>query len=507
MVTSRICELNTIGEPLKKWLTLLSGPNWIHGTDQNPILALAEETATTTFHPEGESSSVYDEHGKLLEKQKATKHSQLVWDIIGNAFKHSNQESASIPQERSLMDYFRSSLKDQKLDEASSTLVLQMARIWGDYIGDPIEKQSLKYLWLEECIDGGTYSQSMRHTATLTALENLFVANTYKPILDRIAKSALTEAELHLSTKVTKVASNTKPDPDHPYRVAVSTNTNDTPLLYDEVVVTAPLGYLKRNLSIFSPPLPNNLTRAINHISYGRLEKVYITFPTAYWTQPHPTATTNTFFTNFLHPTYAAAQNPSSWSLECVSLAALPPPCAHPTLLFYLHGPCATHVTSLITTLPPTAPEYYARLNAFFAPYYALLPHYSATSASCIPAAFLATNWQNDELAGWGSYSNFQVALGEERVELDGDIEALRWGVPGRGVWFAGEHTAPFVALGTVTGAYWSGEKVAGRILRGYGVLGEGEGDVEDGKEGLGGVDKGEGEGEGTSIGAGLVGL
>lgn len=53
------------------------------------------------------------------------------------------------------MDYFHSSIKEKDLDSDSSTLVLQMARIWGDFIGDPIEKQSLKYLWLEECIDGG----------------------------------------------------------------------------------------------------------------------------------------------------------------------------------------------------------------------------------------------------------------------------------------------------------------------------------------------------------------
>ena len=403
------------------------------------------------------------------------------------------------------MDYFLSSLKDQKLGEASSSLVLQMARIWGDYIGDPIEKQSLKYLWLEECIDGGIYSPPIPYTAMLTALENLFVANTYKPILDRIAKSALTEAELHLSTKVTKVASNTNLDPDHPYCIAVSTNTNDTPLLYDEVVVTAPLGYLKRNLSIFSPPLPNQLTRAIDHISYGRLEKVYITFPAAYWSTNQPTAATNSFFTNFLHPTYAKEQNPSAWSLECVSLAALPTGHAHPTLLFYIHGPCAAYVTSLINNLPPTAPEYYARLNAFFAPYYALLPHYSATSPSCVPAAFLATNWQNDELAGYGSYSNFQVASSGEQVLLDSDIEALRYGAPERRVWFAGEHTAPFVALGTVTGAYWSGEAVARRILRGYGMADGGEVEVGviggDGEVGKGG------EGKGAGFGAGLVGL
>lgn len=39
-----------------------------------------------------------------------------------------------------------------------------------------------------------------------------------------------------------------------------------------------------------------------------------------------------------------------------------------------------------------------------------------------------------------------------------------------RGIWFAGEHTAPFVALGTTTGAYWSGERAAGQICDAYGL-------------------------------------
>jgi hypothetical protein len=44
----------------------------------------------------------------------------------------------------------------------------------------------------------------------------------------------------------------------------------------------------------------------------------------------------------------------------------------------------------------------------------------------------------------------------------------MREGLPSRGLWFAGEHTAPFVALGTVTGAYWSGESVGQRIAKAY---------------------------------------
>lgn len=71
----------------------------------------------------------------------------------------------------------------------------------------------------------------------------------------------------------------------------------------------------------------------------------------------------------------------------------------------------------------------------------------------------------NDNLAGNGSYSNFPTGL----EQGDKDIEVMREGIPGRGIWFAGEHTSPFVAIGTVTGAYWSGEGVAKRIAEAYG--------------------------------------
>lgn len=71
------------------------------------------------------------------------------------------------------------------------------------------------------------------------------------------------------------------------------------------------------------------------------------------------------------------------------------------------------------------------------------------------------TAWQFDELAGNGSYCNFQVGI----KEADKDVEAIRHGVPERRLWFAGEHTAPFEELGTAAGAYMSGEAVALRII------------------------------------------
>ena len=301
--------------------------------------------------------------------------------------------------------------------------------------------------------------------------ENLFLASTYKSILDLIAKSALAKAELKLSTKVTAFKSNIQSG--QPPSVTITTASNDT-VDFDEVIVTCPLGWLKRNVSSFSPVLPPHITTAIKHISYGRLEKVYIMFPSAFWLSRDSKGTATAFFSQFLPPKYASDQNPERWTTECVSLASLPGPCAHPTLLFYFHGPCAQHVTSLIHGLDPASEEYFSRLDAFFQPYYSLLPDYSTSSPDCEPSGIFVTDWQNDEFAGFGSYTTFQASdpAKDGEVQLDRDIEALREGCPERGLWFAGEHTAPFVALGTVTGAYWSGEGVAKRVAEVYGLGG-----------------------------------
>lgn len=279
-------------------------------------------------------------------------------------------------------------------------------------------------------------------------------------------------------------------------------------------MVTAPLGYLKRNLSTFSPSLPDHLSKAISQTSYGRLEKVYVTFSTAYWSQSSLHEKGNAFFTHFLHPTYASKQNPKGWNMDCASLAELPGSTAQPTLLFYMHGECAEHIISLINGLEPDSPEYYNRLQPFFEPYYSRLPNYSALSKFCTPVGFLATNWQNDEYAGFGSYTNFQISHKDNAILLDENIKIMRNGAPERNIWLAGEHTAPFVALGTVTGAYLAGDSVAKRILSAYGIADEEErqdmAEVNEdqvyGEESRK-ADNEEAPVDGTSHGAGVVGL
>lgn len=131
-----------------------SGPNWIHGTDHNPILDLAVETNTTTYSI-GERQSVLDSQGKLMNATKATEYSELVWGIIADAFKYSNEDSASTPPNKSLMDYFKEKVREKDLGEDEQKVILQMAQMWGAFVGEPVDRQSLKFFWLEECIEGG----------------------------------------------------------------------------------------------------------------------------------------------------------------------------------------------------------------------------------------------------------------------------------------------------------------------------------------------------------------
>lgn len=116
---------------------------------------LAKATDTTTFHPEGESTAAIDENGQPMTEEKLNYHNEIMWGIIQSGFEYSNQHSSSISQSRSLLDFFMTTIKEKGFDVDTSKLVVQLARIWGNFVGDVIEKQSLKYLWLEECIEGG----------------------------------------------------------------------------------------------------------------------------------------------------------------------------------------------------------------------------------------------------------------------------------------------------------------------------------------------------------------
>jgi hypothetical protein len=158
------------------------GPNWIHGTSSNPILDLAKLTKT----PVGAwdtRSYLFDEHGELFPLEEGEGYSRIMWDIILDAFRHSEKHSADISPDESLFDFFKIKIL-QVIPETDSDferkreLVLKMAELWGAFVGSPITRQSLKFFWLEECIEGGKSRGSEgveNHVSKLTYLDRELV--------------------------------------------------------------------------------------------------------------------------------------------------------------------------------------------------------------------------------------------------------------------------------------------------------------------------------------------
>lgn len=91
-----------------------------------------------------------------------------------------------------------------------------------------------------------------------------------------IAAPALAAADIKLNSRVTDIVYQL----DDKSKVKIEVEGGQR-LLFDEVVVTTPLGWLKRHTDAFNPPLPTRLTQAINSIGYGCLEKVLAVPPFA----------------------------------------------------------------------------------------------------------------------------------------------------------------------------------------------------------------------------------
>lgn len=141
-----------------------------------------------------------------------------MWGIILQAFKYSEENTSTIDPEISLYDFIIEKVTEKYPDSLKHgnqrRVLLQMAEIWGGFVGSPVARQSLKFLWLEECVTGGAFDiplRSIQETGSFYTdfgpSENLFCAGTYRKILARIAEPALKAATIKLSTKVTHIKS------------------------------------------------------------------------------------------------------------------------------------------------------------------------------------------------------------------------------------------------------------------------------------------------------------
>jgi Flavin containing amine oxidoreductase len=101
--------------------------------------------------------------------------------------------------------------------------------------------------------------------------EELIVASTFASILDEVKKVPISTADMKLGKKVSHIE--TQERGMQASGVTVVTEDGNRQF-FDGVVMTTPLGWLKRNKEGFMPSLDRRLLKAIDSISVGHLEKV-----------------------------------------------------------------------------------------------------------------------------------------------------------------------------------------------------------------------------------------
>jgi polyamine oxidase len=193
------------------------------------------------------------------------------------------------------------------------------------------------------------------------------------------------------------------------------------------VVVTVPLGVLKRGVPRFSPALPQDRLAAIERLGFGRFEKVALRFDQPFWRAagwPHV----------MIFP--SNPEEPTVWAIGLDAFGA------GPVLVFFMFHSAAGRMLAGTTD---EAARWVLDLLA------------EAIGEPCpAPTQVAVTSWANDRYAG-GAYSHIPPGADPSDADMLGEP------IGGR-LLFAGEHTLSS-RIAYADGAMTSGIREAKRLL------------------------------------------
>ena len=212
-------------------------------------------------------------------------------------------------------------------------------------------------------------------------------------------------------------------------KVNVSTKDGTT-YTADKVIVTVPLGVLQSGSINFNPPLSQSKTQAIQRLGYGTMDKLWLEFEEAFWTNDK-----NMDWINYV------SDNPGVF----VQTLNVDKYFKKPLIVMFNVGDAAMQYSEL------TDQEVLENAMSIIRKWYPNAPDY---------LRYARTNWSKDEFAQ-GSYSYIKVGGSTSDCDAYSEFESTQ-GL----VFFAGEATTCDL-LGTVTGAYISGVDAANFAIYG----------------------------------------
>lgn len=217
--------------------------------------------------------------------------------------------------------------------------------------------------------------------------------------------------------------------------------------LADRVIVTVPLGVLKKNAIEFRPALPASKQAGIAKLWFGNLVKVGLLFDSTWWND----AQTHYFGLAQDNGGGTAGLRSAEKFTYFLNTAAVGS--GRPVLFTFAFGISATEVESWTDD------------QVWAAVYKNLVAVFNGVEGVVVPTtkpAMWRSNWGSNELFGGVYASN---PPGVSLKDWENVAKQMPYG--SGGVSFAGEHTN-HDSRGTVHGAFWSGQRAACEVLSAY---------------------------------------
>ncbi|WP_420590117.1 flavin monoamine oxidase family protein [Bacterioplanoides sp.] len=218
------------------------GASWIHGINGNPVYDLAQQLNLDTVATDYDNIVRYDHSGKQTQLNELE------------------------------VEQFFSSLNRQGIQNPDSAIAELAAQ--ADTAGlSPQQRNYLINTTLEHEYSGS--SQSLSFAALQEGEEysggDVIFPQGYAQIINHLQQGL----NIQLQQAVKQI--NYQED-----QVIVSTSQQQE-FRADKVLVTVPLGVLKKRVIQFNPVLPESKLSAIDRLGMGTLNKVYLKFPSNFW--------------------------------------------------------------------------------------------------------------------------------------------------------------------------------------------------------------------------------
>lgn len=372
------------------------GASWVHGVQHNPVMQMARRYGCDVEPTDYRKLALYDGSGKLA---KAVRNEALEFE----GWLTSWCERLCYKHPRKKSDVSVAAAMAQDIDRGKTRIKLADMRIfdWSLYgmglsEGVDLGKVTLRYYEDDDPFGGG---------------DALF-RKGYRELIEDLAEGV----DVLLGHQVTHVSYGEGGG-------VVTTEQGD--FKADRIIVTLPLGVLKRGGVTFSPELPEDKTQAIQGLGMGTLNKIAVRFVRSFWGKDSVLAK------------LSGPHRHAGWMLN------LEPIVDAPILVgFMTHPSTGTHTQE---SDEETLNNFLADLEACFGDAVERVDDY------------VVTRWQEDEWA-YGAYSH--IPVGGSGVLYD-DLARTVDGV----LYFAGEATHRDHPA-TAHGAAMSGLRVAEEILR-----------------------------------------